>query len=110
VVSWARAREKGSKECVGCLSQFSQPPASDKERTEVEKDNEISGKKRDADDSEEQKASESGRYECRACESHFCIDCDMFAHMVLHNCPGCLSKLDASAIADAGNGDVEMSG
>ncbi|KAF1918007.1 hypothetical protein BDU57DRAFT_571902 [Ampelomyces quisqualis] len=106
VVSWSRAREKGSKECVGCLSQFSQPPTSDKERSQVEKNQETSGQKRDADDSEEQKASESGRYECRACESHFCIDCDMFAHMVLHNCPGCLSKLDPSAIADAGNGDL----
>ncbi|KAH7073495.1 hypothetical protein BKA63DRAFT_534000 [Paraphoma chrysanthemicola] len=110
VVSWSRAREKGSKECVGCLSHFGDPPASDVERTQAEQNNETNGDKRDADDSEEQKASESGRYECRACESHFCIDCDMFAHMVLHNCPGCLSRLDPSVIAAASNGDVEMSG
>lgn len=110
VVSWARAREKGSKECVGCLTAFSQPPASDKERTQAEQNGETNGQKRDADDSEEQKASESGRYECRACESHFCIDCDMFAHMVLHNCPGCLSILDPNVIAEASNGDVVMSG
>jgi transcription initiation factor TFIIH subunit 2 len=110
VVSWARARERGSKECEGCLSPFSDPPASDIERTQVEQNRETNGQKRDADDSEEQKASESGRYECRACENHFCIDCDMFAHMVLHNCPGCLSKLDPSAIVEPSNGDVEMSG
>lgn len=109
-VSWSRARENGSKECVGCLSAFSDPPASDTQRTQTEKNRETNGQKRDADDTEEQKASESGRYECRACESHFCIDCDMFAHMVLHNCPGCLSKLDPMAIAEASsNGDVEMS-
>jgi transcription initiation factor TFIIH subunit 2 len=110
VVSWARARERGSKQCVGCLSSFSDPPKSDEERTQTEQDRETNKQKRDADDSEEQKASESGRYECRSCESHFCIDCDMFAHMVLHNCPGCLSRLDPSAIAEASNGDVEMSG
>ena len=35
--------------------------------------------------------SESGRYACEACTSHFCIDCDVFAHEVVHNCPGCMS-------------------
>ena len=60
------------------------------------------------DESEEQKASESSRYECRVCESHFCIDCDMFCHMVLHNCPGCLGQLDASGTPDAD--DVQMAG
>ncbi|KAH8716920.1 hypothetical protein GQ44DRAFT_688360 [Phaeosphaeriaceae sp. PMI808] len=99
VVSWARAREKGNIECAGCLSPFSDPPASDKQRTQGEQNRETNGEKRDVDDSEEQKASESGRYECRACENHFCIDCDMFSHMVLHNCPGCLSRLDPNSIA-----------
>lgn len=109
-VSWGRAREKGSVECAGCMSSFTKPPASDKDRTQAEQDGETNGERRDMDDSEEQKASESGRYECRACENHFCIDCDMFAHMVLHNCPGCLSTLDPSAMAAASNGDVQMSG
>ena len=35
--------------------------------------------------------SESGRYECETCGSHFCIDCDVFSHEVSHNCPGCQS-------------------
>ena len=111
-VSWSRAREKGSKQCVGCLASFSDPPSSNNERSEAEQDGEVNKEKRDEEDSEEQKASESGRYECRACESHFCIDCDMFAHMVLHNCPGCLGRLDPGAVAQAsnGNGDVEMTG
>jgi transcription initiation factor TFIIH subunit 2 len=105
-VSWSRAIEKGSKECVGCLSSFNDPPSL-KERTEAEMNGETNGAKRDEEDSEEQKASESGRYECRACESHFCIDCDMFAHMVLHNCPGCLGRLDTGP---AVSGDVVMAG
>jgi transcription initiation factor TFIIH subunit 2 len=109
IVSWARAREKGSKECVGCLGPFSDPPASEVQRTQTEQNGETNGTRRDVEDSEEQRASESGRYECRACEGHFCIDCDMFAHMVLHNCPGCLSRLEPGVVAEA-NGDVEMSG
>jgi transcription initiation factor TFIIH subunit 2 len=108
IVSWSRAREKGSKECVGCLTTFSAPPESDVERSQVEQNRETNGVRRDVEDSEEQRASESGRYECRACEGHFCIDCDMFAHLVLHNCPGCLSRLDIGGAER--NGDVEMSG
>ncbi|KAH8899580.1 TFIIH basal transcription factor complex, subunit SSL1 [Thozetella sp. PMI_491] len=37
--------------------------------------------------------SESGRYACQACGNHFCIDCDVFAHEVIHNCPGCQSDV-----------------
>ncbi|KAL2021130.1 hypothetical protein VTK56DRAFT_7436 [Thermocarpiscus australiensis] len=35
--------------------------------------------------------SESGRYACQVCGNHFCIDCDVFAHEIIHNCPGCQS-------------------
>jgi transcription initiation factor TFIIH subunit 2 len=35
--------------------------------------------------------SESGRYKCQVCGNHFCIDCDVFAHEIIHNCPGCQS-------------------
>ena len=33
----------------------------------------------------------SSRFACRVCDKHFCIDCDLFAHEVVHNCPGCQS-------------------
>lgn len=33
--------------------------------------------------------SPSSRYECTSCHNHFCINCDIFAHEVIHNCPGC---------------------
>lgn len=36
--------------------------------------------------------SESGRYECGTCHRFFCIDCDVFAHEIVHNCPGCQSR------------------
>ncbi|KAF1923770.1 TFIIH basal transcription factor complex p44 subunit [Didymella exigua CBS 183.55] len=108
-VSWQRAREKDSKDCVACLTTFPKI---------LSKQDMLNGHaegKTQAEDEEngEQHASESARYECRSCESHFCIDCDVFCHMVLHNCPGCLSRLDPGVIADAdadANGDVIMSG
>lgn len=42
---------------------------------------------------EEGGASESSRYECESCGNHFCIDCDLFCHEVVHNCPGCLGTM-----------------
>lgn len=37
--------------------------------------------------------SESGRYACTKCHSHFCVDCDVFCHETIHNCPGCEAGL-----------------
>ncbi|KAA8912255.1 hypothetical protein TRICI_003535 [Trichomonascus ciferrii] len=34
----------------------------------------------------------SSRYYCRNCYNHFCIDCDVFCHDTLHNCPGCEAR------------------
>lgn len=34
----------------------------------------------------------SSRYRCEECDQDFCIDCDVFIHETLHNCPGCESK------------------
>ncbi|ODV77115.1 TFIIH basal transcription factor complex, subunit SSL1 [Suhomyces tanzawaensis NRRL Y-17324] len=31
----------------------------------------------------------SSRYRCMKCSNDFCIDCDVFVHEALHNCPGC---------------------
>lgn len=115
-VSWKRAREKGTKCCVSCLSSFPDPPRVEETDGETETNGQPltekadgSGRQRqiDDDESKEQKASESSRYECRVCESHFCIDCDMFCHMVLHNCPGCLGKLESQ---EQNGEDVVMTG
>ncbi|KAJ9141863.1 General transcription and DNA repair factor IIH [Pleurostoma richardsiae] len=62
--------------------------------------------------------SESGRYACEVCGNHFCIDCDLFAHEVVHNCPGCQSdtrdlvdsdqsaELGTNGKPDAANGEA----
>lgn len=36
------------------------------------------------------------RFACPECESMFCVDCDVFLHESVHNCPGCLSRADAA--------------
>lgn len=54
-----------SRSCYGCLLQF--PEALDPAAT-------------------------SSRYRCGKCSNDFCIDCDVFVHEVLHNCPGCESQ------------------
>ena len=41
---------------------------------------------------EDQTVSESGRYECGTFGQFFCVDCDVFCHEIVHNCPGCLSR------------------
>lgn len=114
---------------MSCLSSFPDPPpvsAADK-RKATEKDAAANGttatfalanlsldKDREMEKEDETaRASESLRYECRYCESHFCIDCDLFCHEVLHNCPGCLSRGDMAGEAEGegqGEGDVVMGG
>jgi transcription initiation factor TFIIH subunit 2 len=32
------------------------------------------------------------RFQCPDCANLFCVDCDVFLHETLHNCPGCLRK------------------
>lgn len=34
----------------------------------------------------------SSRYRCESCKKDFCIDCDVYIHEILHNCPGCESE------------------
>lgn len=53
-----------STHCYGCLLQFPEGNADNTALT-------------------------SSRYRCGKCGHDFCIDCDVFVHEVLHNCPGC---------------------
>lgn len=85
-VSWRRARESGSLQCRGCLNKLPTPPAADGEEADEQEDIEVARRRA----RQERGASESSRYECQACGSHFCIDCDLFCHEIVHNCPGCL--------------------
>ena len=102
-VSWQRAKDVGSVKCKGCLSPFPPVPADGKGKEKV-----TEGTQAHMDviqTREEQAASESSRYECESCGNHFCIDCDLFCHEVVHNCPGCLSTTQpATAVVNDENG------
>ena len=103
-VSWARASGSNQKVCFGCQISFPERPASIRRQSTSGGQNydrmslatsrsqihhlkaaHISNASKDG-------VSESGRYECKTCESFFCIDCDVFAHEIVHNCPGCQSR------------------
>jgi transcription initiation factor TFIIH subunit 2 len=80
-VPWSEASK--SKACFSCLSPFKPVPKGKAKEKAQE-----NGSKADG---EQQGMSDSGRYACVVCGNHFCIDCDVFAHEVVHNCPGCQS-------------------
>ncbi|KAK2741426.1 hypothetical protein FQN55_008342 [Onygenales sp. PD_40] len=94
-VPWKRASR--SSNCFACGLPFPRvPPAS----------------QWDARESAAKGISVSSRYECTVCHSHFCIDCDVFAHEVVHNCPGCQSGI-LQGEEDAGqqtNGNASADG
>lgn len=73
-VSWAEA--ENSSHCFSCQTEFPAPPAGT-----------------DADNHAKTQAgtSVSSRYRCPDCNRHFCIDCDVFCHEILYNCPACQS-------------------
>ena len=120
-VSWARASGSGQDVCYGCQTPFSERPASLRRQSTSGGQNHnrmslatlrsqphlptavhTSNASRDG-------VSESGRYECETCERFFCIDCDVFAHEVVHNCPGCQSREGLSSSGSGkGGGQTEM--
>ena len=85
-VSWQRAEELGSVQCRSCMGGFPERP------TQVDGDGDVAMVEGGGSTNKED-VSESRRYECEICQNHFCIDCDVFCHDVLHNCPGCLSQI-----------------
>ncbi|KAI9029717.1 Ssl1-like-domain-containing protein [Phycomyces nitens] len=39
----------------------------------------------------DKEANNQVHFQCPKCKQDFCVDCDIFIHEVLHNCPGCWS-------------------
>jgi transcription initiation factor TFIIH subunit 2 len=97
-VSWERARQKGTVQCFGCISSFPPVPNLDAGANGAGHD---AGKLRTK---RAEGASESSRYECETCQNHFCIDCDVFCHEVVHNCPGCQSSAHLPGLEGDVNG------
>jgi len=95
-VPWSEAAKSKSSSCYSCRSPFSTTPRHHGGKAEGE------ATRRDV---LLKTVSESGRYACEVCGQHFCIDCDVFAHEVVHNCPGCQS--DARGVEKRKRGQGE---
>ncbi|KAK4101479.1 TFIIH basal transcription factor complex, subunit SSL1 [Parathielavia hyrcaniae] len=91
-VPWSRAG--GSAACFACLAPFPAVPRGKKVAGSAVGGR---GEKRGGGggggkpEIKTTGVSESGRYACTVCGHHFCIDCDVYAHEIIHNCPGCQS-------------------
>lgn len=62
--------------CFGCLLKFPEGVRRNESHTESKNFENLT----------------SSRYRCQKCQQDFCIDCDVFVHETLHNCPGCTNK------------------
>ncbi|KAK3905370.1 hypothetical protein C8A05DRAFT_12812 [Staphylotrichum tortipilum] len=96
-VSWSEAVK--SVACFSCMTPFPPVPK---------------GKGAEAEQQKMAGVSESGRYKCQVCGNHFCIDCDVYAHEMIHNCPGCQSDTRGAAangeVDGGGNGEAAVNG
>ncbi|KAH8593256.1 Ssl1-like-domain-containing protein [Bisporella sp. PMI_857] len=93
-VSWADAAK--STACFACQAEF---PKSSKGKG-IQNELHAPGVKAP----DPKVVSESGRYACPVCHQHFCINCDVFAHEILHNCGGCQSL--TRQMSNGSRGDV----
>ena len=120
-VNWARASGSGQKFCFGCQTLFPERPASlrrqstsggqshDRISLATSRRQPQPPKAAHTSNANKDGVSESGRYECETCKRFFCIDCDVFAHEVVHNCPGCQSREGLlGPVAGKGGGETEV--
>jgi transcription initiation factor TFIIH subunit 2 len=104
-VPWSRASR--STACYACLTPFPESPRASSKGKQGGAD----GEQESAEPAPLKGLSESGRYACEVCRNHFCIDCDLYAHEVLHNCPGCQSNTRGVGTAESnGIGDETTDG
>lgn len=109
-VPWSEAYQSAA--CYACLTPFPQPPKSQQQAKAVNKALEKTAMTTANPEQAKELAriSESGRYACEVCGNHFCIDCDVFAHEVVHNCPGCQSDTRPAMTITQGNSVTHENG
>ena len=125
-VSWAKASASKQICCFGCQMPFPERPTNNHRRQSSGAGGQNHGRMalgttrgqpkvpkivpKTQSVTSKDGVSESGRYECETCGRFFCIDCDVFAHEVVHNCPGCQSRegiLQAQAHGALDVGEME---
>jgi transcription initiation factor TFIIH subunit 2 len=100
-VSWAEAVK--SVACFACQNSF---PSSVQKGKAKEKTKAVASGVPALP--EAKGVSESGRYACPACGHHFCIECDVYSHEILHNCPGCQSDTRGQVTVESNGTAMEV--
>lgn len=99
-VSWEDAELSTS--CFACQATF--PPAQKLSRrgradaAAIDKANPAISAASAAAAAAAQQQQSSRRYGCPQCRQHFCVECDIFAHEVMFECPGCQAGARARAV------------
>jgi transcription initiation factor TFIIH subunit 2 len=115
-VPWSKAHR--STACFACLKPFPATPKSIRDQLQV-RNGETGSANLTAPVSRGSRGPVSvggipattSRFECPVCRHHFCIDCDLFAHEVVHNCPGCQSmRMQTSLMGETEIGPNESAG
>jgi transcription initiation factor TFIIH subunit 2 len=102
-VSWADAVK--SVACAACQNPF---PAIPKGKQKDKSKSNASATAGVLALPEAKGVSESGRYACPACGQHFCIECDVYSHEILHNCPGCQSDTRGQGVTETNGSAMEV--
>ncbi|KAK3314992.1 Ssl1-like-domain-containing protein [Apodospora peruviana] len=105
-VPWAETGR--STACFACLALF--PPVPHAKLKGKGKESDVAAEKTKDVKEKTKGVSESGRYACQVCGNHFCIDCDVYCHEVIHNCPGCQSGGGSQLTTTAAEVDGSSSG
>jgi transcription initiation factor TFIIH subunit 2 len=103
-VPWKEATK--SVACFACQCPFPVPPSKGGDTTVDKGKAESDAVKKKGPKG----VSESSRYACEICGNHFCIDCDVFAHEVIHNCPGCQSNVAGEGATETNGADTYSNG
>lgn len=117
-VNWSKANASTQKHCFGCQTPFPEKPevvesrpivtgGQNHDRMSLKTTKGKPSAPKTAPKASKDGVSESGRYECQKCGSFFCIDCDVFVHEVLHNCPGCESRRGELQAKQVGQGQED---
>ncbi|KAI9757677.1 MAG: hypothetical protein M1815_000324 [Lichina confinis] len=96
-VPWQRAARSAC--CFACQTRF----------PDVPRDHQRPTTGQEALNKPASGTSPSSRYECTVCKNHFCVDCDVWSHEVVHNCPGCQSMPPPEASAPGHSNGVNGS-
>ncbi|KAJ2682710.1 hypothetical protein GGH99_004630 [Coemansia sp. RSA 1285] len=88
------AAESGDSACYGCGAHWIDSAAIQQHQQEqqVHREEELMASASAASTAAagSGSGSGSGRFRCPRCKHQFCLDCDVFVHDTLHNCPGCV--------------------